>query len=117
MSDLVGNQDGVDRHIYAARLRDRKNRQDLFNGGIKIDSDTIATLHTCAAKSAGKRRAPVGDLPIRQAPRSVDKCFLFGMPGCTVPQHMVDQKVHRVFISRTTNKWLSNHIAVMKIPA
>src|SRR5271166_535628 len=117
MSNLVGNQDRVDRHIYSARLRDGKNREDLFNGGIEIDSDAIATLHTRAAKSAGKRGAPIGDFAILQAPRSVDKCFLFGMPGCAVPQHVVDQKVHRVLISSPASECSSNHIAIMKIPS
>src|SRR5271157_212911 len=97
MGDLVWYQDGVDRHIYAARLRDRKNREDLLYGWIKVDSDPIATLHTCAAKTARNRCATVGDFAICQAPRSVDKRFFVWMPSSTVPQHMVDQEIHGIF--------------------
>src|SRR5271157_1258888 len=97
MGNLVWNQDGVNRHVHATRLRGRKNREDLFHGGIKVDPDTIATLHTCGAKSTRNRRTTIGDLAICQASRSVDKRLFVWMPSSTVPQHMVDQEIHGIF--------------------
>src|SRR5271157_1212431 len=95
MGDLFWNQDGVDRHIHSTCLRDGENRKDLFHGGIEVNPNPVATLHTCTAKSARKRGATVGDFAICQTASAVDNGFFLWVQGRAIAQHMVDQEIHR----------------------